>query len=258
MIRLALAGATGRTGRHVFETACRDDRFDVVSALTKPGCPTLGTTLRVADREMTVAATLDAPCDVLIDFTVADGTMDWLRECEARGLPMVIGATGHTDHQLARIKETARAIPIVKASNFSVGIQAILNIVGRVAAELGDGYDIEIVESHHRWKVDAPSGTALALVDQISEATGGDRTRDAVFGRHGTVGERPAGQIGVHAVRMGEIAGSHEIHFSGPGETVTIRHAAHSRSTFAAGALRAAAWIVNRQPGFYTLGDALR
>lgn len=257
MIRLAIAGATGRTGRYVAEAASRDNRFDVVAALTKAGCSTLGTTLRLDDREVVVTETLDVPCDVLIDFTVAEGTMVWLKECRRRGIPMVTGVTGHSDQQLAQIKEAAHAIPILKASNFSVGIQAILNIIGRVAGELGERYDVEIVESHHRWKVDAPSGTALALVEAIAAATDRVGDENVVFGRHGPTGERPAGQIGVHAIRMGEIAGSHEIHFSGPGETVTIRHTAHSRATFAAGALRAVAWIAGRPPGFYTLRDTM-
>jgi 4-hydroxy-tetrahydrodipicolinate reductase len=257
MISIAIAGAAGRTGRQVLEAAAQDDRFNVVAALTAPACPTCGTTLRAGGREFTITPALAGPCDVLIDFTVAQGTMAWLEVCRSRRIPMVTGVTGHNEGQLNRIREAAQTIPILKASNFSIGIHAILNILGGLAADLGDSYDIEIVESHHRWKVDAPSGTALTFVDRIAEATGRDPTRDAVFGRQGVIGQRPPGQIGVHAVRMGEIAGAHEIHFSGPGETVTIRHTAHSRTTFAAGALRAAAWIAGRQPGYYTLHDAM-
>jgi 4-hydroxy-tetrahydrodipicolinate reductase len=244
-------------GRRVLELACRDDRFEVAAALTKPGCSTSGTTLRAGDRIVVITETLDAPCDVLIDFTVADATMAWLEVCAHRRIPMVIGATGHDDRQLARIREAARIIPILKATNFSLGIQAILNIVGRLAKELGESYDIEVVEAHHRHKVDAPSGTALTLIDEIAAATGRTREENVVFGRHGHTGERPAGQIGVHAIRMGEFIGWHEVHFSGPGETITIRHTPHSRDTFAAGALRAAAWIAGRKPGLYSMTDTM-
>ena len=217
MIRLAIAGATGRMGRCALELAARDDRFKIAAALTKPGCPTSGSTLPAGDRNVTVTETLDDPCDVLIDFTVAAGTVAWLDVCEQRGIPMVIGATGHDDQQLSLIRKAARTIAILKAANFSVGINLILNTIARFAKELCASCDVELIEAHHRYKVDAPSGTALALVDEIAAATGQARDGAVVFGRSGPVGPRPAGQIGVHAVRMGEIVGRHEIHFSGQG-----------------------------------------
>ncbi len=253
MIRLAVAGAAGRMGRCVLELAARDSRFQIVA--------TLGT----GDQ-------LQSNCDALIDFTDAAGTMPWLDACETQRIPMVIGATGHDKAQLARINQVARSIPIVKAANFSVGIQAVLNVLGSFARELGKEYDVEIVETHHRHKIDAPSGTALSILAEVqrtneqclerkgagkgAEPPPGDAT-SVVMGRHGTVGERPRGQIGVHAVRMGDIVGQHEIHFSGPGETITIRHIAHSRETFAAGALRAAAWIIGKPPGQYSMRNVL-
>ena len=246
MIRLAVAGARGRTGSRVVELALRDDRFELVAALTAPGCPDLGKPIKTGDGDVLVTDTLDAECDALIDFTLAEATMAWLDVCRKRGIAMVIGATGHSDAQRATIREAAADIPIVTASNFSIGIQALTAIVGRLAKELGDGYDVEIVEAHHRDKIDAPSGTALTFADEIASATG--RTRDdVVFGREGDIGRRPKGQIGVHAIRMGDIVGQHDIHFSGPGETITLRHTAHSRDTFAAGALRAAAELVSRR-----------
>ena len=243
-------------GRIVLDLAARDDRFTVSAALTAPGFAPPGTTMRVGDRNLPLAETLETACDVLIDFSVADGTMAWLEVCRRRRLPMLIGATGHSDEQMARIRAASRTIPIVKAGNCSVGVQAMMNVLGRLAKELGDDYDVEIVETHHRHKIDAPSGTALSLLDEIARATGRSRD-DAVFGRYGRVGERPKGRIGVHAVRMGEIVGKHEIHFSGPGETITITHTAQSRETFAAGALRAAAWLVGREPGLYSMRDVL-
>jgi 4-hydroxy-tetrahydrodipicolinate reductase len=237
--------------------AGEDERFELVAALTKPGCPTVGSVLHAGDRSVVVTETLDTECDVLVDFAVASGTMAWLEVCREHGIPLVTGATGHDEEQLARMREVARSIPILKASNFSLGIQAILRLVGPLAKELGDAYDAEIVESHHRRKVDAPSGTALTLVQEIVKTTGRSKDKDVVFGRHGHTGEKPPRQIGVHAVRMGDGIGWHEVHFAGPGETITIRHNAHSRETFAAGALKAAAWIIGKPPGFYTMHDVL-
>jgi len=257
MIRLAVAGAVGRTGRCVVERAVRDDRFEVVAAMTHANCPSCDAIVQYADKPITVTSDLHETCDVLVDFTIADGTIAWLRKCLERGIPLVTGATGHSPDQLAEIESAVSRIPIVKAANFSVGINLLLNLVGRVARELGDDYDTEIVEAHHRHKVDAPSGTALALLDEWLEATGRTRDADAVFGRQGQTGERPTGQIGVHAVRMGDVVGRHEIHFSGPGESLQITHTAHSRDTFAAGALRAAAWIINKPPGLYTMRDVV-
>lgn len=257
MIKLAVSGAAGRTGRAVLAMALADEQFEITAALTEPADPFAGSSIRIGDGEVLVVKTLDVPCDVLVDFSVAAGTMAWLGVCRERGIPMVIGATGHDDDQLARIRRVADAIPVLKATNFAVGIQAILNVIGRLATELGEAYDTEIVEAHHRHKVDAPSGTALTLAEQIARAKGGDSKSELVFGRRGQVGERPTGQIGIHAVRMGEGVGWHEVHFSGPGETVTIRHAAHSRDTFAAGALRAAAWIIDKPPGLYSMRDVI-
>jgi 4-hydroxy-tetrahydrodipicolinate reductase len=244
-------------GRCVIEQASRDPRFHIVAAIDQTGDRTL------------------PPCDVIIDFTNAAGTMEWLSVCEKHRVAMVIGATGHDQRQLTRIEQAARSVPIVKAANFSVGVNVLLDLVGKVAAALGPDYDIEIVETHHRHKVDAPSGTALAIADELRGATGqgeslpsgprqsplSDPSRDrkgaVIFGRHGATGQRPSGQLAIHAVRMGDIVGRHEVHFGGPGETITIRHAAHSRDTFAAGALRAAAWVVGRAPGLYGMRDVL-
>jgi 4-hydroxy-tetrahydrodipicolinate reductase len=237
--------------------ALRDVRFEVVGALAKPACPTVGSTVRVGDRSIEVTERLERECDVLIDFAVAEGTMAWLEVCRDRGIPLVTGATGHDEKQLARIRAVSREIPILRASNFSLGIEALLRFVGMLAEALGEPYDIELVESHHRRKVDAPSGTALTLVEEIAAATGRSMDGDVVFGRHGHTGVRPPRQIGVHAVRMGDGIGWHEIHFAGPGETVTLRHNVHSRDTFAAGALRAAAWIVDKPPGLYAMRDVV-
>ena len=325
MIKLAVAGASGRMGQAVMELVQADERFDVVAALTTPDDPLLGHAISGGRHKVKLSTELPhkdksreralLPCDVLIDFTLAEGTMHWLAECERLLIPMVVGATGHTHQQLEKIAETAHSIPIVKASNFSSGIQAIIDCLRVLVPELGAAYDVEIVETHHRHKLDAPSGTALSLAEAIraareespnfrperaldlgprgharSTASPGDArlsnlstrpgdvgrphepTRDEcestiaektqphtrlIFGRHGRTAERGLGEIGVHAVRMGDVVGQHEIHFCGCGETITLKHVAHSRATFAAGALRAAAWIVSKQPGLYAMRDVL-
>ena len=256
MTRIAIAGATGRMGRAIIELASGDDRLEIAAALTCRDDPLCGGTLRVADLEVRPTATLEAAADVLIDFTVG-GTMQWLEKCADLRLPMVIGATGHTEDELSRIRNGAATIPIVLAANFSVGVNLLLELVGDVARRLGDAYDIEIVEAHHRGKIDAPSGTASALLDRIAATTGRDAKSDAVFGRHGETGKRPSRQIGVHSLRMGDVVGKHEVHFSGPGETITLTHTAQSRHTFASGALRAAEWIVGKEPRLYSMHDVL-
>lgn len=255
-IRLAVAGAAGRMGRAVLECAAEHDGFSVTAALVSHGDYARAKTIRVGDADLPAATLLSDPCDVLIDFTVAAGTMYWLEICCKQRIPMVIGATGHTDEQVSAIASAAHEIPIVQASNFSIGIHTMLAYIGAIVKQLGAAYDVEIVETHHKHKVDAPSGTALSLVDEITRAL--HRTRDdVVFGREGRTGARPAGQIGVHALRMGEVVGRHEVHISGPGETLSVIHTAHSRATFASGALRAAQWVINRSAGLYAMTNVL-
>ena len=257
MIHLAVAGVRGRMGRAIAELLDGDARFELVAGLVSAN-DRGPTSIDVTGRRVAVSSHLgDAPCDVLIDVSLAPATLAWLEVGLSRRVPLVIGTTGHSQEALDRIATAARTIPIVLASNFSVGIQAILRRIGDLAKELGAGFDIEIVETHHRKKIDAPSGTAKAILDALLEVEPNTR-RTVVYGREGAVGERKAGEIGMHAVRMGDIVGTHEVHFSGPGETLTIRHQAQSRATFAAGALRAAAWIVGRKQGLYSMLDVLR
>ena len=258
MIRLAIAGAAGRLGRTVLDLAGRTNSFEIVCGLVAPAGSKSVQFIQAGDRRVPLRETLDEECDILLDVSVPLGTSAWVDFCEHREISMVIGVTGHSDKQMTRIQEAAHQIPILFAANFSIGINAILQLLAPLMGQLGPGYDVEIVEAHHRGKVDAPSGTALALAEELRRAAGQDSDRDSlVFGRQGQAGPRPIGEIGIHSVRMGDIVGQHEIHFSGPGETVTIRHAAHSRETFAAGALRAVQWIVGKGAGFYTMRDVL-
>ncbi len=257
MIRLALLGATGRMGARVLHLLDDDGRFELAAALTGGDDPRLGAELRVAGKAVTVTDSCDAAFDVLLDFSVPAGTMAWLDRCLACGTAMVIGPTGHTAEELDRIRSASATIAILKATNFSVGVNLMLSLVGEVAMRLGDAYDVEIIEHHHNQKLDAPSGTAISLLDSLIAATGRDRDRDAIFGRHGDTGSRPRHQIGVHAIRMGDTVGHHEVHFAGPGETVSIQHTAHSRDTFARGAIEAASWVCGKPPGLYGMRDVL-
>lgn len=256
-VRLAVAGAMGRMGQRVIALAAGDPRFHVVSALTEPADPQLGRQVRVGDVTLIPEVRRTASCDVLIDFSVPRATLEHLADCVRDGVAMVIGTTGHDAGQLAAIEAASASVPLLHASNFSLGVNVLLSLVGRVARALGDDFDIEVVEAHHRRKADAPSGTALSLVDEILHATGRTRDSDVVYGRRGQTGARPARQIGVHAVRMGDVVGEHEVFFAGPGETVVLKHSALSRDTFAAGALRAAAWLSGRPAGRYHMTQVL-
>lgn len=258
MIRLAVAGALGRTGRRVTEMALADPRFEVVAALGSTEGRQSGVEIRGGDRSIRVSEKLAGSCDVLVDFTLPAGTMAWLGECRRLGVAFVSGVTGLSGEQLKRIEESGRAIPVMHAANFSFGVTVVRSLLERLTRSLGDGYDVEVVETHHRHKVDAPSGTAMALVEVIARARGRSPEEVIIEGRSGHVGPRPGGQIGVHSVRMGEVVGRHVVSFSGPGETISVVHDAQSRDAFAAGALRAAAWLVGQPPGHYKVDDLLR
>lgn len=255
MIRLAVAGATGRMGRCVLDLAAQGKRFEIRAALVAADDPRAATTVSIGEAHVTLSPELNEPCDVLVDFTTPTGTMAWLAVCEKQRIPMVIGVTGFDADHAARIRQAAEHIPILHSANFSLGVSSILGVLGRLARDLGDAYEVEIVEAHHNRKVDAPSGTALTLAREIAKALGRSLDDDLIFGRHGHTGPRPEGQIAIHAVRMGDLVSEHDIHFSGPGETVTIRHTAHSRTTYAAGALRAAQWLVTAGPGYHSMRD---
>lgn len=256
MIRLAIAGASGRTGSCVLKLALADVRFCVVAALCEPNSSWIGKPASNSSNDLRFSDKLNIPCDVVIDFTTPAGTMTILEFCRSNGLALVSGVTGLDEDQMARLKESARHIPVLHASNFSWGIGVISAQISQMAQALGDGYDVEIVETHHRHKVDAPSGTALMLLESLKKVLSGSSQVTTALGRSGTTGPKPKGEIGIHSVRMGDRVGSHEIHFSGPGETVTIRHEAQSRDTFASGALRAAIWLADRKAShLYGMND---
>ena len=262
-VRVAVAGASGRMGRMLTEAVLGNAAFTLSGALDVAASPALG---------QDAAAFLGRACgvniitdlaaglhdaQVLIDFTRPEGTLAHLDVCSRLGMAAVIGTTGFDSTQKARIAEHARKLPIVMAANMAVGVNVMLGLLARAARSLNDGWDIEIIETHHRHKVDAPSGTALAMGDAIAQAQGRDLADCAVFAREGVTGERPAGAIGFAAVRGGDIVGDHTVLFAGSGERIEITHRASSRSNYAAGSLRAAAFVAGRAPGMYGMDDVL-
>jgi 4-hydroxy-tetrahydrodipicolinate reductase len=254
-MKVAIAGAGGRMGRTLIESVLADRELELAVALDAPGAAALGQ----AAGALRITADLGAlaAADVLIDFTRPEGTLAHLEACLRLNRRMVIGTTGFAEAQAARIAEAARRIPIVLSPNFAIGVNVVFRLAQTAAKALGDAYDVEIIEAHHRHKVDAPSGTALKLGELVAQALGRDLRKVATHGRHGDTGERPAKAIGFHAIRGGEIVGEHTVLFAGPGETVEVAVRSQSRSTYAAGALRAAKWLAGRAPGLYDMFDVL-
>ena len=259
--KIAIIGAAGRMGRRIVALAAENEAFDIVCATEYSGSPDLGRDagqlagVGALGIELTDELSGDKP-DVAIDFSLPDGTMKFLGPCRDAGIAMVIGTTGLTDAQEAEILEAARTIPIVKAGNYSMGITLLCKLAAIAAEALGDNYDIEITETHHRFKKDAPSGTAIMLAKSICQAVSKDYDESAVFGRQGDCPRNP-GEIGMHAVRLGDTIGEHTISFGSLGETVTLGHSAHTRDTFVRGALHAGKWLEGRAPGMYDMTDVL-
>ena len=267
VIEVAIAGASGRMGQALIEATLDDPRFGLAAALDIAGSAALGhdagerfgraTSVRV---DADVASALRR-AQVLIDFTRPAGTLAHLTACEDAGIAAVVGTTGLDEVAKARIARHANAIPIVLAPNMSVGINVLAKLVREAAALLGPAYDIEIVEMHHRHKVDAPSGTALALGEAAAAGAGVALRDHAVYAREGVTGEREAGAIGFATLRGGDVVGEHSVIFAGAGERLELSHRATSRRNFAAGALRAAAFVAekrrNGEAGLFDMRDVL-
>ena len=260
MIRLGINGATGRMGRRLIALARGDADFQVVAALDHGGCGLIGQDAgRVAGEEesgVRIASMLDAEPDVMIDFSVQPAVLPVVGICRERGIALVIGTTGLTAGDHRAIEAAAGSIAILQAPNMSLGVNLLFALAGQVAGQLGDGYDIEVVEAHHRFKQDAPSGTAMGLVESICEATGKDIHKDVKHGRSG-VDPRTPGEIGVHALRLGDEVGRHTVCFATLGEEVQLSHKANTRDTFAVGALRAGKWLADKPAGRYSMKDVL-
>ena len=238
-------------GRALIDAVQADKDFSLVSALDVPGSAAVGT--QVGGVKVTSELGAIAQADALIDFTRPEGTLKHLKHARA----MVIGTTGFSEAQQQRIAAGAKRIPIVMSPNFAIGVNVVFRLAQTAAQALGDDYDVEIVEAHHRHKVDAPSGTALKLGELVALALGRKLGEVATHGRAGDTGERPAKAIGFHAIRGGDIVGEHTVIFAGAGERVEVAVRSQSRLTYAAGALRAARWLEGRGPGLHDMFDVL-
>ncbi len=265
MIRVVVCGAMGRMGKAVL-AVLRDRAHGCVlsAAVEAAHHPALGgdafeaAGLGRADVPVTDDfARAIAAADVAVDFTHAASSADHARAAAAAGKAIVIGSTGLTAEQTGAVRAAAASVPCVLSPNMSVGVNLMFKTAADVAKVLGDDYDVEIVEVHHRFKKDAPSGTAVKLADAVAGALGRTMDDAGTYGRRGMVGERPRKEIGVFAVRAGDVVGEHTIIFGGIGERLEITHRAHSRDTFARGAVRAAAWVVGRPPGLYDMKAVL-
>ena len=241
-LRILLVGAAGRMGRAVSAAAAAQrDNFEITAR---------------CDRGDSVEHAI-GDCDAVIEFGDADASEATCAVCTIHRKPLVIGTTGHSDAQLGAIAQAANTIPIVHAANFSVGVNTLFWLARKTAELLGAGYDIEVIETHHRHKKDAPSGTAKRLVQLLAEVRGLDLAQQVVHGRAGQVGERPPSQIGVHAIRAGDVVGDHTALFAAAGERLELTHKASSRDTFALGALRAAQWVIGKPDALYNMEDVL-
>ena len=259
-LRVAITGASGRMGGELVDAAAaRDDIGFVLAASRTPGAVPGGDApgaadVVVADADLG-AALEEHAIDALIDFTVPESSVDYLEAAADAGVAVVVGTTGYDEDQQAALDAVADRVPFLKASNFSRGVAALRRAVQATVPAL-DGYDVEVTETHHNGKLDAPSGTALTILDDIEGARDDSGDTDRVHGREGEQ-PRTGDEIGVHARRAGDIAGEHEILFAGNNEVVELTHRAGSRSIFAAGALDAAAWLVGRDPGRYDFDAVL-
>lgn len=262
--RIAIAGAAGRMGRALIEAVGQAEGAEVTAAFEAPGHELLGSDAGVLAGHAALGVALSADVaasaddfDVLIDFTRPEPTAQHVAVCAERGRALVIGTTGLDEAQKAAIAEAARRVPIVFAPNMSIGVNLCLKLLDLAARVLGDSVDIEIIEAHHRHKVDAPSGTALRMGEVVAEALGRKLSECAVYGREGHTGERDRRTIGFETIRAGDIVGEHTVMFAGTGERVEITHKAFSRMTFASGAVRAALWLAGRPAGLYDMQDVL-
>ena len=263
-MRIAITGVSGRMGQMLVRAVDEADGAEVTAALERLGHDWIGRDLGEAmggpARGIIVTDDIGEAlgrAETVIDFTAPEATVALAKRAASAGVAHVIGTTGLTDEDIAQIDAAARDGVIVRAGNMSLGVNLLLSLVRRVAASLGEEYDIEVVESHHRMKIDAPSGTALMLGEAAAEGRGVSLADVSDRGRDGITGARESGAIGFHAIRGGDIIGAHDVIFAGPGETLTLSHSATDRALFAKGAVRAALWTADRAPGHYDMVNVL-
>ena len=264
MTRIAITGAAGRMGRILLEATQENESTGVAAAIERRGSSVIGMDAGelagIGKLDINIVDDIDAVTDnfdVLIDFTRPEVTLANLEVCRKAGKKIVIGTTGFTDEQKQQISDAAKEIAVVFAPNMSVGVNLCLKLLDMAARVMGEYTDIEVIEAHHRHKVDAPSGTALRMGEVVAEALGRDLKDCAVYGREGNTGERDRKTIGFETIRAGDIVGEHTVMFADIGERVEITHKASSRMTFAKGAVRAAHWLMQHNTGLFDMQDVL-
>jgi len=264
MTKVIVAGAAGRMGRRITYMIDQHPELTLVGGFEQEGNPEIGKDLGELAGIGKLGVNLSAGLagiieqgDVIIDFTFHESTMKFARLAAEHKKAMVIGTTGLSQDNLAELKSLAADFPCVQAPNMAVGVNVLFKVARKMASILGDDYDIEIVEAHHRMKKDAPSGTALKLGEMVAEGVNRDLAKVGVYERHGIIGERTDQEIGIQTIRAGDIVGEHTVYFAGAGERLEITHRAHSRDNFAKGATMAAAWVVGRPNGMYSMFDVL-
>jgi len=267
MVKVTVVGACGRMGQLLVNSIAQADDLELVGAIEAPGIPVIGKdagevagagTLGVEVVDDSNVPEVLKKGDVVINFTAPkEAALAHIRAASESGKPMVIGATGFSEKEMEIIKELASNVPCVMAPNMSIGINVLLKVVKDVALVLGDDYDVEVIETHHHFKKDAPSGTAMRIAQVLADTLGRNLSEDGVYGREGIVGERTAREIGIHAIRAGDIVGDHTVLFGGMGERLEITHRTQSREPFVSGALRAARWVVNASNGLHDISEVL-
>jgi len=257
-VEIIICGAMGRMGRAIIEAARDDAGVKVVGLVEAAGHQRLRETFDINGSRLSVASGLPrVPGAVIIDFTVPGAAVAASREAAVNGNPLVVGTTGLDRAQMGEIEHAARKVPVVYSSNMSMGVNVLWKLAREAARLFGSSADVEIIEAHHSRKADAPSGTALAAAAAVNEGLGRGPRDGLVFGREGQTGERPKGQVGIHAVRAGDIAGDHTVLFGMEGERLEITHRAQGREPLARGALRAAKFAARAKPGMYSMADVL-
>ena len=264
MVRTIIAGAAGRMGMRLVALTQETESLSLTGAIEMKGHPALGKDAGEISQIGKVGILLSdnlhtclAHSDVVIDFTGPASCLANLEQVVNTSKSMVIGTTGFSEKELTQLKALALNIPCVFSPNMSIGINVLVNTIGKIAKSLGETYNIEVIEAHHNKKKDAPSGTALKLAEALADGMEWDLQEVGVYTRHGITGERKTREIGMQTIRAGDIVGDHTILFGGPGERIEITHRAHTRDTFARGALRAAQWVVQQPPGLYSMGNVL-
>ena len=264
MISVIIDGACGRMGKMISQGVVTQNDMRLVGAIEYGGHPQLGEDVG----EVAGVGTIGVPisddlseildeADVVIEFTAPSASIEHLRNVVDAGKTMVLATTGFTEGELEEVHELAKEIAFVMAPNMSVGVNVMLQAIQLVAKALGDDYDVEVIEAHHNQKVDSPSGTALRIAEVLAETLDRNLAEVSAYGRHGMVGARPEKEIGIHAIRGGDISGDHTVLYAGAGERIEITHRAHTREAFAKGAIRAARWVVDAPKGLHDISEVL-